>query len=135
MPSVPLLPLLEKRLAKFSRDEDALDALADRILQKNPSALARMRDLRPSHLSLAERKKAFLSQQICLAVDASRGGGVKGMPAKMENYLAFVDLFSLVMDAARADGGGKRTWDTFVLQDYDVRSLSKTLHKCSQVKI
>ena len=52
-----------------------------------------------------------------MAITDPKNPEIKGLPKKLDNYLAFLDLVKVVKDAT---DDKKVNWNTFVFKDYDV---------------
>jgi len=140
-----LSALLSSRLRLF-RTEEAVLAVAKKVLQKSPGKLKALIDEVEvasgggGRFSAAQRAwiaRRALARSVEDVVAHGEGGGrrsggdqVDHLPHHLENYLSYLELLSVSMGAADDAGQtleGKvasKTWWTFTLNDHDVSSYT-----------
>ena len=110
------LKMLDRTLSRFRPAQ--LDPMCRRLFQKAPDLLE---DLETHLGEYPPNQKAWQTRHFVRKVAKQAceddGHAPSSMPKKMENYVAFLDLMHVTMEAKEEQRGH---WDTFVLQDYDV---------------
>jgi len=129
-----LSTLLSARLRPF-RSEEAVLAVANKMLQKSPTTLDSFKNdvelAKAKQASAAQSQRAWVArralarrigQAIAGTLEAEESEPV--LPRKLENYLSFLDLAAVSMGADAEANVAARTWWTFSLAEHDWKTLS-----------
>ncbi len=125
------MELFERRLEQLFKTSDATVEVARKMLQKAPRALMEVEKVAADGSGSRGATLWSLRQRLVSIVSAALKGQGEALPNKIENYISFLDLESVLQGQVGYSTRGKVStnmqWHSFLLKGFDVRTKMKYL--------